>query len=83
MPTAMFGPALSAAKAGAAHVPMLATAVLAFVVLMSMPMHQKSSLLDIVERLTTSDLRYIDEKIYLSAFEFQGQCPGVFPPATL
>jgi hypothetical protein len=40
--------ALSAAKAGAPHMPMFATAGMVFVVLVSMPMHQISSLHDII-----------------------------------
>jgi hypothetical protein len=46
----MFVPAMPAAKAKSAapHVPMVGAGGAVLVVLMSMPMHQKSSLLDII-----------------------------------
>jgi hypothetical protein len=72
----MFVPAMPAAKAKSAapHVPMVGAGGAVLLVLMFIPMHQKSSCSISSDRLTVSDLRYIENKIYLSALEFQEAC---------
>jgi hypothetical protein len=71
MHPAMLVSAMPTAKTKAcAHMPVLAATVTVFVVLVSMPMHQ-ISFARYTGSIPMSDRRYIEDKIYLSANEFQ------------